>query len=519
MTTPHIIASSSGHHPSSTASNGMVGTHYRVGKKIGEGSFGVVFEGVNVLTNTPMAIKFEPRKSEAPQLRDEYRSYRTLNGTLGVPQVHHFGQEGLHNVLVIDLLGPNLEDLFDLCGRKFSIKTVCMAAKQMITRVQSIHDKSLIYRDIKPDNFLIGVPGHKNANTIHIIDFGMAKHYRDPKTKVHIPYRERKSLSGTARYMSINTHLGREQSRRDDLESLGHVFMYFLRGGLPWQGLRAATNKQKYEKIGEKKQTTPIEELCEGFPEEFAIYMNYVRKLGFEEAPDYDFLRELFTKVLKTLGEPDDGVFDWMLLNGGKGWEASQRAKSSSSNPHTPHREHRHRDPNHRRGSRPLNENSSPGTPLVMGPTPVQIKPSRRTAQEPARTTDRNASVQPLISSSRRQSQHLPQPQPRDGSLTTPHPYATTPTPGAYRNENGYGRVTPLGQNGANGSNPALMPPDSFLYGQNKTTGAEGNGSAAGPINSTRVMGVYDNQIQRTDVDDGHGGKRRGFWAAFCCRA
>jgi casein kinase 1 len=150
----------------------------------------------------------------------------------------------------------------------------------------------------------------------------MAKHYRDPKTKVHIPYRERKSLSGTARYMSINTHLGREQSRRDDLESLGHVFMYFLRGGLPWQGLRAATNKQKYEKIGEKKQTTPISELCEGFPEEFTIYMNYVRKLGFEETPDYDFLRELFTKVIRTSGEVEDGVFDWNLLNGGKGWEA-----------------------------------------------------------------------------------------------------------------------------------------------------------------------------------------------------
>jgi len=167
----------------------------------------------------------------------------------------------------------------------------------------------------------------------------MAKFFRDPRTKVHIPYRERKSLSGTARYMSINTHLGREQSRRDDLESLGHVFMYFLRGGLPWQGLRAATNKQKYEKIGEKKQSTSISELCEGFPgtsltypmccrlswfsEEFSIYMNYVRKLGFEEAPDYDFLRELFTKVLKTLGEQEDGCYDWMLLNNGKGWEAS----------------------------------------------------------------------------------------------------------------------------------------------------------------------------------------------------
>ncbi|TCD62120.1 Palmitoylated plasma membrane-bound casein kinase [Steccherinum ochraceum] len=132
MATPHVIASSSGHTSSQSAtSNGIVGTHFRVGKKIGEGSFGVVFEGTNILNSQPVAIKFEPRKSEAPQLRDEYRSYRTLNGTPGVPQVHYFGQEGLHNVLVIDLLGPNLEDLFDMCGRKFTIKTVCMAAKQM----------------------------------------------------------------------------------------------------------------------------------------------------------------------------------------------------------------------------------------------------------------------------------------------------------------------------------------------------------------------------------------------------
>lgn len=332
----------------------MIGVHFRVGRKIGEGSFGVIFEGTNLLNSQTVAIKFEPRKSDAPQLRDEYRTYKILAGSHGVPQVHYFGQEGLHNVLVIDLLGPSLEDLFDMCGRKFSIKTVVMTAKQMLSRVQTIHEKNLIYRDIKPDNFLIGRPGTKMANVVHVVDFGMAKQYRDPKTKQHIPYRERKSLSGTARYMSINTHLGREQSRRDDLEALGHVFMYFLRGGLPWQGLKAATNKQKYEKIGEKKQSTPIKELAEGFPEEFAIYLNYVRKLGFEETPDYDFLRELFTKVLKNSGEVEDGVYDWMLLNNGKGWEAGSSSVLSQSGGYDSrhHRQPRDRDRERERAER-----------------------------------------------------------------------------------------------------------------------------------------------------------------------
>ncbi|KAF2178116.1 putative casein kinase [Zopfia rhizophila CBS 207.26] len=312
-----------------TTSSNVVGVHYRVGKKIGEGSFGVIFEGTNLLNQQQVAIKFEPRKSDAPQLRDEYRTYKILVGCPGIPNVYYFGQEGLHNILVIDLLGPSLEDLFDHCNRKFSIKTVVMVAKQMLSRVQTIHEKNLIYRDIKPDNFLIGRPGSKSANVIHVVDFGMAKQYRDPKTKQHIPYRERKSLSGTARYMSINTHLGREQSRRDDLEALGHVFMYFLRGGLPWQGLKAATNKQKYEKIGEKKQTTPIKDLCDSFPEEFNKYLSYVRNLGFEDTPDYDYLRELFTQALKSTGEVEDGEYDWMKLNNGKGWEAMKAHPSA----------------------------------------------------------------------------------------------------------------------------------------------------------------------------------------------
>ncbi|KAI0077039.1 kinase-like protein [Panus rudis PR-1116 ss-1] len=535
MTTPHVIATSSGHPISqSGTNNGIVGAHFRVGKKIGEGSFGVVFEGTNILNNQPVAIKFEPRKSEAPQLRDEYRSYRTLNGTPGVPQVHYFGQEGLHNVLVIDLLGPNLEDLFDMCGRKFSIKTVCMAAKQMVTRVQAIHDKNLIYRDIKPDNFLIGVPGSKTANTIHIIDFGMAKHYRDPKTKVHIPYRERKSLSGTARYMSINTHLGREQSRRDDLESLGHVFMYFLRGGLPWQGLRAQTNKQKYEKIGEKKQSTPIEELCEGFPEEFAIYMNYVRKLGFEETPDYDFLRELFTKVLKTLGEPEDGIFDWMLLNNGKGWEASHTTTTLLAQAHanaaTPHREPRSRD--HRRSRQVMDSQGSPGSPLVLAPTPAHVKSGRKAAGEGSRGGSReHISVQPLAPASRRASQQRVDRE-RDSTLVTPHPYAASPGANPYRSTT-YDRSSPQTNSGhlnGNGGLTGVTPTDSFMYGGQGGKGTNSReGTATGgtaprgeQMNGARGMSMYDReQMARVGEqdEDGHGAPRkRGFWAAFCCR-
>ncbi|KAF8350554.1 CK1/CK1/CK1-G protein kinase [Amanita rubescens] len=364
------------HSHSTSSITNIVGVHYRVGRKIGEGSFGVIFEGTNLLNSQTVAIKFEPRKAEAPQLRDECRSYRILTGCPGIPKIYHFGQEGLHNILVIDLLGPSLEDLFDMCGRKFSVKTVCMAARQMITRVQTIHEKNLIYRDIKPDNFLIGRPGTKASNVIHVVDFGMAKQYRDPRTGQHIPYRERKSLSGTARYMSINTHLGREQSRRDDLEALGHVFMYFLRGSLPWQGLKAATNKQKYEKIGEKKQTTAIKELCDGHPEEFGIYLNYVRKLGFEEAPDYEFLRELFVKILKNNGDVEDGIYDWNLLNGGCGWEASLGSQAQSA-ALTPDRRRDPRDDRRR----------SQGGANVVPPSPALVRHGSKQRKIPAALT------------------------------------------------------------------------------------------------------------------------------------
>ncbi|TFB00909.1 Casein kinase I-like protein, partial [Trichoderma ghanense] len=306
-----------------------VGNKYRIGRKIGSGSFGDIYLGTNIISGEEIAIKLESVKAKHPQLEYEARVYKSLAGGVGIPFVRWFGTECDYNAMVLDLLGPSLEDLFNFCNRKFSLKTVLLLADQLISRIEYIHAKSFIHRDIKPDNFLMGIG--KRGNQVNVIDFGLAKKYRDPKTHFHIPYRENKNLTGTARYASINTHLGVEQSRRDDMESLGYVMLYFCRGSLPWQGLKAATKKQKYDRIMEKKMTTPTEVLCRGFPNEFAIYLNYTRSLRFDDKPDYSYLRKIFRDLFVREGFQYDYVFDWTVYKYQKNAQAIAQAAGQAN--------------------------------------------------------------------------------------------------------------------------------------------------------------------------------------------
>jgi len=266
-------------------------------KLIGIGSFGNIYEGRNTKSNEEIAIKIEPTRSKHPQLLYESKIIMSLQGGIGIPMHFWHGTRGIYNILIMELVGQSLENLFKSCNRKFNLLTTLMLADQMLSRIEFIHNKNFIHRDIKPDNFLMGRGNKKHQ--VYLVDFGLAKVYHDQKTGLHIPYKDGKSLSGTARYASINTHLGIEQARRDDIEALGYILVYFMKGNLPWQGLKDRNSKDKYLKIKEKKISTTLDELCQGLPDEFKAFIKYARELKFEDKPDYNYLRNLLRKISK----------------------------------------------------------------------------------------------------------------------------------------------------------------------------------------------------------------------------
>ena len=277
---------------------------------LGSGSFGQIYKGYNIKTKEEVAIKIESTNTKTPQLLHEYKILKTLKDGEGFPQIYLFCPLDDTLVMIMDLLGSNLETLLQLQKSKtFTEKTVLMISLQILHRIQYLHENNFIHRDIKPENFVVGMK--KKNSTIYMIDYGLCRKYFDTKTKSHIPYREGKNITGTVRFASIYTHMGIEQSRRDDLESLGYMMIYFTKGGLPWMEIKAKTKKEKYLKIKEKKIEVTPDILCEGLDSEYKEYFTNVRKLQFEEEQNYIYLEEIIIRLMKKKGYKNDLEFDW----------------------------------------------------------------------------------------------------------------------------------------------------------------------------------------------------------------
>ena len=277
--------------------------------RIGHGSFGELYGGEDLQTHEKVAIKMEHYQTRPAQLYYEMKIYKVLNGGVGIPSLKWYGVQEQFNIMVIDLLGSSLEELFRKCSFRFSLKTVLMLADQMLERIQFIHRRGVIHRDVKPDNFVLGMGD--SANILYMIDFGLARAYRNSKTGQHIPYKDSKPLTGTARYASINVHSGIEPSRRDDLESLAYVLIYFLRGDLPWQGVRIDSDSARVRAIGDVKERMDPDKLCAGLPEEFLWFLNEIRSLEFAQEPKYSLYREKFRELFLKCGFVYDYEFDW----------------------------------------------------------------------------------------------------------------------------------------------------------------------------------------------------------------
>lgn len=291
----------------------LIDGRFQVCKKIGSGAFGALYIAQDIESGLKCAIKFELLSCRCPMIPLEYSIYQTIGNEIGFPKCLASGKTETENYLVMTLLNKDLKELFEKCGKRFSLKTVLYIAIQTITRMEVLHSKNYIYRDIKPENFMIGMPETEVAKIVHLIDFGTIKMFIEPTDNgpKHIQFRDGKQAIGTARYASCNAHFGYELSRRDDLESLAYMFLLFLKGNLPWSGLMANTAMEQFRKIGSMKQAMTPEQLFDGYPSEFADYLTHVRNLKFDETPDYETHRRNFFSLFEKLNLVDDGLFDW----------------------------------------------------------------------------------------------------------------------------------------------------------------------------------------------------------------
>ena len=309
--------------------------HYKIIKKVGSGAFGDVYKGESLReVGTYVAIKCEePDDDKKDRLKLEYNYYRDLNNNLihkGIPKAFWYGSTQIKeppskekpyeeivkkNVMVIEYLGPSLEKLFHYLHKNFSLKTILMIGIQAIERLEFVHNNGIIHRDIKPDNFLIG-SNNETKSTIYIVDFGLSKKYIDLSNYEFNPFKNTKTFTGTYRFCSLRSHKRLEQSRRDDLESVGYMLIYFLKKELPWQGVKEDPKKKENRSniIFKIKKNLSIDELCNGCPNFMVEYIKYCRMLKYTEVPNYNLLKSLFINAMNENRYILDYNFDWCSI-------------------------------------------------------------------------------------------------------------------------------------------------------------------------------------------------------------
>ena len=285
---------------------------FRPIKHLCKGAFCDIYAGINILTKEKVAIKVEERYKMDKNLETECYFLFSLKG-LGIPKVISFGHNKEYDILVMPLLGKSLHEIQSTKNFNFEFKDICLMAIQIIERIQWVHSQKIIHRDIKPDNFLIGLD---DPNIIYLIDFGLSKKYRSSITGNHIKCTRIKKFVGSLRYASINALRLREQSRRDDLESIGYMLIYLIKGKLPWDNIKIDNKRTSYLKFSQYKKNISPELLCNNLPEEFLDYIKYVRNLNFEDEPDYNYLKSLFQIMLNKQGFEEKKIFfSWINEN------------------------------------------------------------------------------------------------------------------------------------------------------------------------------------------------------------
>lgn len=268
----------------------LIANKYTLHEKLGEGSFGTVYRATD-FENNDYAIKFEDKSDKKKHLLRENKIYNTLAQLQGFPMKYYYGEYKNCRVLVLDKLGNSLKKIFHNNRQKFNINTVGNIAVQLLYRLEELHKKGWLHQDIKPENILID---NSVGKKLYLVDYGTSGYWWDKQLNCHVTNSDCGKIVGTARYSCIRNHHGKNQNRADDLESLGYMLVYFMKGGLPWQGVPAKDFRVKWRKIKRIKEIISNKELCKDLPICFKTYFDYVEGLGYTDTPDYSFLRRLF---------------------------------------------------------------------------------------------------------------------------------------------------------------------------------------------------------------------------------